>query len=172
MRGSDRSLVCAIRGPITLITLGVLFALNNFTPYGFHQTWPVLLIVFGLLTLLRRSVEPVGPPPVGPAGYPPPDAAIQLSSAGDRSPAVTGRASIRGARAAGRIREGWIRQHSEQHRVASGRFERDPRRRRMRRRSVTGAAIAFVDRRPVSVEEFASGDADFRLCRRSIGRFC
>jgi hypothetical protein len=70
MRGSDRSLVSAIRGPITLITVGVLFALNNFTPYQFHQTWPVLLIVFGLLTLLRRSVEPV--PPVGPAGYAPP----------------------------------------------------------------------------------------------------
>jgi hypothetical protein len=67
MRGSDRSLVSAIRGPITLITVGVLFALNNFTPYGFHQTWPILLIVFGLLTLLRRSVEP---PPATPAGYP------------------------------------------------------------------------------------------------------
>src|SRR6476620_7453114 len=69
MRGSDRSLVSAIRGPITLITVGVLFAMNNFTPYRFHQTWPVLLIVFGLLSLLRRSVEP--PAPVGPAGFPP-----------------------------------------------------------------------------------------------------
>src|SRR6185436_21038224 len=63
MRGSDRSLVAAIRGPITLITVGVLFALNNFTPYKFHQTWPVLLIVFGLLSLLRRGTEPAGPPP-------------------------------------------------------------------------------------------------------------
>jgi hypothetical protein len=69
MRGSDRTLVSAIRGPITLITVGLLFALNNFTPYRFHQTWPVLLIVFGLLSLLRRSVEPV--PPVGPAGFAP-----------------------------------------------------------------------------------------------------
>ena len=71
MRDSDRSLVCAIRGPVTLITLGVLFAFNNFTPYGFNQTWPALLIVFGLLTLLRRSVEPA-PPPAGPSGYAPP----------------------------------------------------------------------------------------------------
>ena len=70
MNGNDVSLVRAIRGPITLITVGVLFALNNFTPYQFHQTWPVLLIVFGLLSLLRRSVEP--PPPVGPQGYGPP----------------------------------------------------------------------------------------------------
>jgi len=73
MRGSDRSLVCAIRGPITLITLGILFALNNFTPHQFHQTWPVLLIVFGLLTLMRRAIEPVPePPPPGPIAYAPP----------------------------------------------------------------------------------------------------
>jgi len=55
MNGSGRPLICALRGPITLITLGVLFALNNFTPYGFQQTWPVLLIVFGLLSLLQRG---------------------------------------------------------------------------------------------------------------------
>jgi hypothetical protein len=70
MRDNDTSLVRAIRGPITLITVGVLFALNNFTPYQFHQTWPVLLIVFGLLSLVRRSVEPVPPPPS--PGYAPP----------------------------------------------------------------------------------------------------
>src|SRR6476660_9945626 len=72
MNGNEVSLARAIRGPVTLITLGVLFALNNFTPYRFHQTWPILLIVFGLLTLLRRSVEPA--PPVGPVGYAPPAA--------------------------------------------------------------------------------------------------
>jgi hypothetical protein len=58
MNGSEASLARAIRGPITLITLGVLFALNNFTEYRFSQTWPVLLIVFGLLSLLRRGTEP------------------------------------------------------------------------------------------------------------------
>jgi hypothetical protein len=72
MRGRERSFARSIRGPVTLITLGVLFALNNFTDYRFDQTWPVLLIVFGLLTLLGRGTEPV-PPPVYPApGYPPP----------------------------------------------------------------------------------------------------
>jgi hypothetical protein len=70
MKGNDTSLIHAIRGPITLITVGVLFALNNFTPYRFHQTWPVLLIVFGLLSLVRRSVEPLPPPAT--AGYAPP----------------------------------------------------------------------------------------------------
>ena len=67
----NRSLVCAIRGPVTLITLGVLFALNNFTPYGFDKTWPVLLIVFGLLSLARRGLEPVPSPPA--PGFPPPN---------------------------------------------------------------------------------------------------
>src|SRR5215468_9436589 len=69
----NRSLVNAIRGPVTLITLGVLFALNNFTPYGFDKTWPVLLIVFGLLSLMRRGMEPAPPPASVPQGFPPPN---------------------------------------------------------------------------------------------------
>src|SRR5438093_2020213 len=64
MNGNE-PLARAIRGPITLITLGVLFALDNFTPYRFSQTWPVLLIVFGLLSLLRHGTRPA--PPAGPA---------------------------------------------------------------------------------------------------------
>ena len=68
MSGSDPSLVRAIRGPITLITLGVLFALDNFTGYHFSQTWPVLLIVFGLLSLMRPSHRtPMSQPPAGAA---------------------------------------------------------------------------------------------------------
>jgi hypothetical protein len=74
MRDSDVSLIRAIRGPVTLITVGVLFALNNFTPYRFHQTWPVLLIVFGLLSLVRRGVEPATPAGYPPPGYVPPTA--------------------------------------------------------------------------------------------------
>ena len=75
--GKTYSIACAIRGPITLITVGVLFALQNFTNYGFDRTWPVLLIVFGLLSLLRRGVQPVpaGAQPFGyqaPGTYPPP----------------------------------------------------------------------------------------------------
>jgi hypothetical protein len=73
----DRSyrIIRAIRGPITLITLGVLFALQNFTPYKFDQTWPVLLIVFGLLSLMQRGAAPPRPPqmpPMPPPAPPPP----------------------------------------------------------------------------------------------------
>jgi hypothetical protein len=74
MSGRDRepSIMRAIRGPVTLITVGILFALNNFTPYSFDKTWPVLLIVFGLLSLLKRGMEPAPPPPPPVQPYPPP----------------------------------------------------------------------------------------------------
>jgi Domain of unknown function (DUF5668) len=70
MNARDGSMIRAIRAPVTLITVGVLFALNNFTEYGFDKTWPVLLIVFGLLSLLRRGIEPVPPAVPPPYGYP------------------------------------------------------------------------------------------------------
>jgi hypothetical protein len=76
MNGNNSyQIIRAIRGPITLITLGALFALQNFTRFGFDQTWPVLLIVFGLLSLMQRGAAPPratqmppGPPPP-PRGY-------------------------------------------------------------------------------------------------------
>jgi hypothetical protein len=57
MSDNEINLLRAIRWPITLITLGVLFALNNFTEYRFHETWPVLLIVFGLMSLVGRGAD-------------------------------------------------------------------------------------------------------------------
>jgi cell wall-active antibiotic response 4TMS protein YvqF len=74
MNGSEVPLARTLRGPVTLITLGILFALNNFTPYGFGQTWPVLLIVFGLFSLLARGGEPPAQPqyPPRPWNYQPP----------------------------------------------------------------------------------------------------
>ena len=75
MNGNNSyQIIRAIRGPITLITLGVLFALQNFTRFGFDQTWPVLLIVFGLLSLMQRGAAPpraaqMPPMPPPPRGY-------------------------------------------------------------------------------------------------------
>lgn len=57
--GSD--FVRAVRGPIILITVGTLFALDHFTPWGFHQTWPVILIVVGLLAMVGRMTRPGSP---------------------------------------------------------------------------------------------------------------
>ena len=79
MRGDERSMIRAVRGPITLITVGALLALNNFTEYRFDQTWPVILIVFGLMSLLGRSMDRVAPPPPGypTQGYAPPQGYTQ-----------------------------------------------------------------------------------------------
>ena len=55
------SLMCAIRGPVLLITLGTLFAIDHAGGFGFGRTWPILIIVFGLLKLLERAVlRPAG----------------------------------------------------------------------------------------------------------------
>ena len=71
MPADSYQVIRAIRGPITLITLGALFALQNFTRFGFDQTWPVLLIVFGLLSLLQRGAAPPRPAQAPPMPPPP-----------------------------------------------------------------------------------------------------
>jgi hypothetical protein len=63
MNEQSTYLIQAIRGPIILITIGVLFAFDRFTEFRFSQTWPILLIVVGLLRLvggprLRRRDYP------------------------------------------------------------------------------------------------------------------
>ncbi len=103
MNDSNGSVVRAIRGPITLITVGALFALNNFTRYTFDQTWPVLLIVFGLLTLLRRGVDsPRHAPPPGAPPYAPPPYSYNDPAAGGyrdsryRQPAPENAGTVKG----------------------------------------------------------------------------
>lgn len=51
MNFESRSLVRAVRGPVIMITVGVLFAFDTMSDIRFSQTWPVLLIVIGLLSL-------------------------------------------------------------------------------------------------------------------------
>ena len=78
MNIASYDLLQAIRGPIMLITLGTLVALDYFQGLSFsRRTWPVLLIVFGVLKLLEKTARPpdypAGPysnPPGGAAAYP------------------------------------------------------------------------------------------------------
>jgi hypothetical protein len=68
MNDQSQVLLRAVKGPIIMITVGVLFAADRFTDYHFHETWPVLLIVIGIMQLLvgrgrRRDFYPPPPPP-------------------------------------------------------------------------------------------------------------
>ena len=47
-------LIRASRGPVLLMTLGALLAVHQFAHIGFDQTFPVLIIVFGMMWLLER----------------------------------------------------------------------------------------------------------------------
>ncbi|MGC4051880.1 MAG: DUF5668 domain-containing protein [Paludibaculum sp.] len=67
------TLVRAVRGPILLIALGSLMALHRFQDISFTKTWPVLLILLGLMKLFERmalsaSAAPTSSPYVGPDG--------------------------------------------------------------------------------------------------------
>jgi hypothetical protein len=44
----------AIRGPVLLITLGLLMAADQLDRMSFWRTWPVLLILFGLFKLAEH----------------------------------------------------------------------------------------------------------------------
>ena len=47
--------LCAVRGPVMLITLGVLLSIDHLGTISFARTWPILLIVFGIFKLMERS---------------------------------------------------------------------------------------------------------------------
>jgi hypothetical protein len=51
-----------------LITLGILLAIDHFGDFSFGRTWPLLVIVFGILKLLERMAVPAPLPPVAPGG--------------------------------------------------------------------------------------------------------
>lgn len=63
------NVVEAIRGPLLLIALGAILAADQLDRLDLSRTWPVLLILFGLLKLaehLSRSFQER--PPAGPGG--------------------------------------------------------------------------------------------------------
>lgn len=57
MNADSAVLLRAIRGPVIMITVGVLFALDEFSVLSFRETWPAILIVVGLLNLGRFRVR-------------------------------------------------------------------------------------------------------------------
>jgi hypothetical protein len=57
----------AIRGPVLLITVGSLFAIHQAGLLSFSRTWPLLIIVIGIMKLLERAFSPA---PGWPQGTP------------------------------------------------------------------------------------------------------
>lgn len=51
-----------MRGPVLLITIGVLFLIGEYTRYGFGDLWPVLLIVAGLIAVAQAFASRQGHP--------------------------------------------------------------------------------------------------------------
>ncbi len=69
MNGRGALYIQAIRGPILLITIGILFAIHQAGILPFSRTWPLLIIVIGVMKLLERMVLPrVIPPAMPPPG--------------------------------------------------------------------------------------------------------
>ena len=54
--GCPKCTVGAVTGPLLLIAVGTLFAVDHFGPYRFSQTWPILLIVYGASRALAFMV--------------------------------------------------------------------------------------------------------------------
>ena len=66
MNNRKALLVQAIRGPILLITLGILFAVHQAGGLPIYRSWPLLIIVVGVMKLIERTAAPAA------GAYPPP----------------------------------------------------------------------------------------------------
>jgi hypothetical protein len=61
--------------PAVLVTLGILILLGTLNVIDFHKSFPILLIVIGIILLLQRTSSTEGHIPFGytqPVGTPPP----------------------------------------------------------------------------------------------------
>ena len=61
-------------GPTVLVTLGVLFLIDQYTTYGIERTWPIILIVIGIVKVLQWNAPTTGHVEVsqlGPGSAPP-----------------------------------------------------------------------------------------------------
>lgn len=52
-----------MRGPIFLLTFGITAILDVYTPIDYGRSWPLYLIVWGLLKLAENAILAQNPPP-------------------------------------------------------------------------------------------------------------
>jgi hypothetical protein len=63
-----------LMGPAILVTLGVLFLLENVSRVNFGRTWPAILLVIGVVKLIQSNASSeghIGPLPPASTGFPP-----------------------------------------------------------------------------------------------------
>ncbi len=81
----------ALRGSIWITLVGVLFLLDTFDILSWGRSWPLFIIVGGLMTFLERTTirpaAPAYPYPGAPGPYPPP--AAQANPAATPTPSTT-----------------------------------------------------------------------------------
>jgi hypothetical protein len=80
----ERCRMRKLMGPAILVTLGIIFQLQEVTRFDFGRTWPALLLVIGAVRLVQGNASyagHVGPLPPGP-GYPPPPVGIPVPPQG------------------------------------------------------------------------------------------
>ena len=58
-----RETIGAVGRPLALIVLGAMFLVEYAGGYAIRQTWPVILILLGLILVLQSFAEPAGPGP-------------------------------------------------------------------------------------------------------------
>lgn len=58
-----------MRGPILLLTFGITAILDEYAGIGYSRSWPLYLIVWGLLKLAENAIL-AQHPPVPPGPYP------------------------------------------------------------------------------------------------------
>jgi hypothetical protein len=76
-----------LMGPAILVTLGVLFLLDNVSRFEFHRTWPAILLVVGVVKLMQSNASSDGHigrtlPGSFPPTPPPPSVQTTIPNAG------------------------------------------------------------------------------------------
>ncbi len=87
--GCSRCRLRGLMGPTVLVTLGILFLLDNMRVMAFDRSFPILLIVIGVVMVLQRTSSTEGHIPIG---YIPPPGVIQPAppTPGDIPPDIPG----------------------------------------------------------------------------------
>lgn len=58
--------MAGLMGPVVLVTIGTLFLIQELSDrLEFHQTWPLLLIVIGIVKVLQHTAPTEGHVPYG-----------------------------------------------------------------------------------------------------------